>query len=126
MTTTDSRSPHAAATAVLPTPVGPTRTGVRGRARRSTPPKPPLELVAGQLHDRRPPVHVVRRERRRQQPTHELAHRLDFEPLPGLDRRSTGERGRKALEPVRPAAESAAREIRYQLLEAARRIEPRA
>src|SRR5438094_3335283 len=93
--------------------------------RSSTPPKPPLQLIPGQLHDRRPPVHVVRRERRRQEPAHELAHLLDLEPLACLDRCPTGEAGREALESVGPAAEAAAREIRYQLLEAARRVKPR-
>src|SRR5439155_953527 len=77
------------------------------------------------LHDRRPPVHVVRRERRRQEPAHELAHLLDLEPLACLDRCPTGEAGREAIESVGPAAEAAVREIRYQLLEAARRVKPR-
>src|SRR5439155_23600048 len=93
--------------------------------RSSPPPNPPVQLIPGQLHDRRPPVHVVRRERRRQEPAHELAHLLDLEPLACLDRCPPGEAGREALESFGPAAEAAAPEIRYQLLESARRVKPR-
>src|SRR5207247_7697626 len=56
ITVMGARTPSAAATAVLPTPVGPTSTGTRGR---SGSPKPPLQLVLRQLHDGRPAVHVV-------------------------------------------------------------------
>src|SRR3989454_796968 len=92
-----SSSPHATATAVLPTPVGPTRTGTRGR---SAPPKPSLQLVLRQLYDRGPPVHVVRREGRAEQPTHQLPHLFELEPLARLDRRPACEGGGEALEPV--------------------------
>src|SRR5438132_389613 len=118
-----SSSPHATATAVLPTPVGPTSTGTRGR---SAPPKPSLQLVLRQLYDRGPAVHVVRREGRGEQPAHQLPHLFELEPLARLDRGPACEGGGEALEPVRPTAESAAREIRHKLLETARGVEARA
>src|SRR4029077_12063306 len=76
-----SRAAHAAATAVLPTPVGPAMTGTSGGAPRSASPKPPRQLSARQLHHRRPAVHVVRRQRRAEQPQHELPHLFRPEPL---------------------------------------------
>src|SRR5439155_27137241 len=118
----DSSSPHATATAVLPTPVGPTRTGTRGR---SAPPKPSLQLVLRQLYDRGPPVHVVRREGRAEQPTHQLPHLFELEPLARLDRRPARERSGETLEAVRPTGEPPAREIRHELLEAAGGVDPR-
>src|SRR5438445_13887731 len=78
-----SSSPHATATAVLPTPVGPTSTGTRGR---SAPPKPSLQLVLRQLYDRGPAVHVVRRECRGEQPAHQLPHLFELVHLDRLDR----------------------------------------
>src|SRR5690242_19484809 len=94
-----SSAAHAAATAVLPTPVGPTMTGTSGggEAPRSASPKSPLQLPARQLHHRGPAVHVVRRERRAEQPQHELPHLLRPEPLTRLDGRATGERRGEAL-----------------------------
>src|SRR3989442_12998681 len=100
MTEMGSSAAQATATAVLPTPVGPTRTGTRGR---SAPPKSPLQLALRQLHDGGPPVHVVRGERRREQPAHEVAHLRQLEVLSRLDRRPTGEHRSEALEPVREA-----------------------
>src|SRR5438132_705268 len=117
-----SRLPHATATAVLPTPVGPTSTGTKGR---SAPPKSSLQLFLRQLYDRGPPVYVVRRERRGEQPTHQLTHLLELEPLARLDRGAAREGGGEALEAVRPTAEPAAREVRHELLEAARGVEAR-
>src|SRR5437870_1854021 len=69
-----SSAAHATATAVLPTPVGPTMTGTSGGAPRSASPKSPLQLPARQLHHRGSAVHVVGRERRAEQPEHELPH----------------------------------------------------
>src|SRR5947207_2799541 len=117
-----SSSPHATATAVLPTPVGPTSTGTKGR---SAPPKSSLQLVLRQLYDGGPPVYVVRRERRAEQPAHQLPHLLELEPLARFDRGPAREAGGEALEPVRPTAEPAAGEIRHQFLETARGVEPR-
>src|SRR5947208_128890 len=116
-----SSAAHAAATAVLPTPVGPTTTGVRGGISGS--PKSPLQLPARQLYDRGPAVHIVGRQRRGEQPEHELPHLLRLEPLARLDGRATGERRREALQPVGERAESPACEIGDELLEAARRVE---
>src|SRR3989442_13955248 len=116
MTEMGSSAAQATATAVLPTPVGPTRTGTRGR---SAPPKSPLQLALRQLHDGGPPVHVVRGERRREQPAHEVAHLRQLEVLSRLDRRPTGEHRSEALEPVReaPPPGPPAREVRLKLLE---------
>src|SRR5437867_8059269 len=121
ITVMGARAPSAAATAVLPTPVGPTRTGTRGR---SGSPKPPLQLVLRQLHDRRPPEHVVGRQGGADDTHYDLPHLVLREPLAGLDRGAAGEGGGEALQPVRQAAEAAAREIGHELLQAARRVEP--
>src|SRR2546422_6400698 len=124
MTEMGSSAAQATATAVLPTPVGPTRTGTRGR---SAPPKSPLQLALRQPHDGGPPVHVVRGERRREQPAHEVAHLRQLEVLPRLDRRPTGEHRSEALEPVReaPPPGPAARGARHGPLEAGRGAEGR-
>src|SRR5207253_6474972 len=87
-----SSAAHAATTAVLPTPVGPTMTGTSGGAPRSASPKSPLQLPARQLHHRGSAVHVVGRERRAEQPEHELPHLLQLEPLA----RRFGRRDRKS------------------------------
>src|SRR5438093_4862384 len=114
---------RATATAVLPTPVGPTRTGVwclvSGTA------KPPFQFLFGELHHARAAVDVVRRQRRRQQPHDQLAHFVGVECLSRLDRRAARERGGKALQPILPAAEPPAREIGDELLQAARGLETR-
>src|SRR2546428_4229758 len=96
MTVMSARAPSAAATAVLPTPVGPTRTGTRGR---SGSPKPPLQLVLRQLHDRRPPVHVVGRQGGADDAHHELPHLVRLEPLAGLDRGAARRSHRRAAPP---------------------------
>ena len=116
------RAARLAATAVLPTPVGPTRTGVRCRV--SGPTKPTFQFLFRQLHHAWPAVHVVRRQRRGEQPDNELAHLARVERLTGLDGGAAGVSRRKALEPVLPASEAAAGEIGHQLLQAARRLEP--
>src|SRR2546428_13460383 len=97
MTVMSARAPSAAATAVLPTPVGPTRTGTKGR---SGPPKPPLQLVLRQLHNGRPPVHVVGRQGSAEDADDELPHLVRLEPLAGLDRGAASARPRAALRPV--------------------------
>src|SRR6478735_10646985 len=109
----------ASATAVLPTAVGPTRTGTL------PPTKPPLQLLAGQLHDRRAPVHIVRRKLRGEQPEEQLPHLALAEPVPRLDRRAARVSGREALEAVGPATEAPAGEVGHQLAEAGARVEPR-
>ena len=58
----------ASATAVFPTAVGPTSTGTL------PPAKPALQLLARQLHDRGPPVHVVRRQVGGEESKQQLAH----------------------------------------------------
>src|SRR5207253_9373253 len=104
-----SSSPHATATAVLPTPVGPTSTGTRGR---SAPPKPSLQLVLRQLYDRGPAVHVVRREGRGEQPAHQRRHLFGLEPRACLERGPACEGAGEALVPFSPPAASAARASR--------------
>src|SRR6185295_9510795 len=110
MTVMRLRLASATATAVLPTPVGPTITGVRcwvlGAA------EPALKLFLGKLDHRRSPMNVMRRQRRAQQPHHQLAHFVHVERLSGLDRRATGVRSGKPLEPVLPPAKPAAGQIR--------------
>src|SRR5689334_14053050 len=119
MISTGHCAANAIPTAVLPTAVGPTSTGTLAAAKAS------LQLLTRQLHDGRAPVHVVRRELGREQPQQQLPHLALVEPLPGLDRRATGVRGREPFQPVGPAAEAPAREIGYQLLEAGAGVEPR-
>src|SRR5436305_661813 len=82
MTVIAASRPSAAALAVLPAPVGPTRTGTSGGL---PPAKAPLQLLLRQLHDGGTTVHIVRRERRREQPGHQLVHLAGVEPLAGLD-----------------------------------------
>src|SRR2546430_4008444 len=122
ITVMGARAPSAAATAVLPTPVGPTSTGTRGR---SGSPKPPLQLVLRQLHDGRPAVHVVGRQGGAEDADDELPHLVRLEPLARLDRGAAGEAGGQALQPARPAAEAAAPQIGHQLPQAARPVQPR-
>src|SRR2546427_5217397 len=109
----------ASATAVFPTAVGPTTTGTL------PPAKPALQLLAGQLYDRRAPMHVVRRKVGREQPEEQLAHLALVEPLARLDRGPAGVSCGEALEPVGPAAEPPARQVRHQLPEAGAGIELR-
>src|SRR6266852_10351 len=123
MTVIGVRAASATATAVLPTPVGPTMTGVRCRVSGGAA-KTPFQLFLWQLDHRGPAMHIVRRECGRQQPDDELAHLVAIECLAGLDRGPAGVRGGKTLEPILPAAEPAAGEIGDQLLQAARRFEP--
>src|SRR5713226_114867 len=120
MTVSGSSAARAAATAVLPTPVGPTRTGTNGR---SGTPKPALQLVLGQLDYGRAAMHVVRRQSGGEEAGQQSAHLLGVELVPRLDGRPAREGRREALEPVLPPAEAAAREVRDQLLQAARSLE---
>src|SRR6266566_2470995 len=119
-----SSAAQAAATAVLPTPVGPTMTGTSGGcANALAPPESAFQLPARQLHHRGPAVHVVGRQRRAEQPEHELAHLLHSQPLTRLDGGATRERRGEALQPVREPAEPSAREIGDELLKTARGVE---
>src|SRR2546428_14162081 len=95
MTVSGSSAARAAATAVLPTPVGPTRTGTNGR---SGSPKPALELVFRELDDGRPAVDVVRRQGGRQEAGQQLPHLLGAELVPRPDRPPARERGGAALQ----------------------------
>src|SRR5437879_2625466 len=113
MTVTGSSSAQATATAVLPTAVGPTSTGVRGRM--SGPSKPSLQLFPRKPHDGRPPVHVVGGEGGREQPPDQLARLRRLETLSGLDRGAARERRREPLQPVRPSPEPSPREIGHEL-----------
>src|SRR5882672_4096539 len=103
MTVTGVRAASATATAVLPTPVGPTMTGVwclvSGTA------KPPFQFLFGELHHTRPSMRVVRLSR--------------------LDRGSTRVGRGEALQPILPAPKSPAGEIGDELLQAACGLEAR-
>src|SRR5687768_276357 len=90
----------ATAVAVLPTPVGPTRTGVRERDSGLGAAKAAFQLLFGKLHHRRPAVDVVRRQRRGEQPHDELAHLARIERLSRLDGGAARVRCGEALEPV--------------------------
>src|SRR5439155_1703769 len=111
----------ATAAAVLPTPVGPTSTGVRGRG--SGPPKPALQLLLRQLHQARPAMDVVRRERGGEEADDQLAHFVRVQAVAGLDGGAAGVRRGKALQAVLPSAEPPPREVGDELLEAAGRLE---
>src|SRR5512143_4194939 len=87
--------------------------------------EPPFELPLGQLHDRRPAVHVVRRQGSREQAPHQLPRLLWIEVMPGLDRRPAGEGRGETLQPVRPATEASARQIAHQLLQTPGGLEAR-
>src|SRR5260370_35859593 len=114
----------AAATAVLPTPVGPTTTGVRGRDWGLGAAKTAFQLFLWELNHGRSPVDVVRRQRRGQQPHDQLAHLAHVERLSGFDRGATRVGRREAFQAILPAAKPATGEVRDQLLEAARGFEP--
>src|SRR5438105_3633976 len=147
MTVSGARSASATATAVLPTPVGPTITGVRGRsvishakacARPALPlrtvscrahpsgwgsPKTTFQFFFWQLDHRWPPVYVVRRQRCREEPDHELAHLAHVERLPSFDRCPARVRRGEALEPILPTTKAPTGEIGDELLQAATRLE---
>src|SRR6267378_82369 len=123
MTVSGVRAASATATAVLPTPVGPTITGVRCLVSGAA--EPALKLFLGKLNHRWPAMDVVRRERRGEEANHELAHLTRVERLTSLDRRATRIRRGEALQPVLPTAEAAAGEIGDQLLQAPGRFEAR-
>src|ERR1041384_8408312 len=116
MTVMACNSASAAATAVLPTPVGPTMTGTNGR---SAAPKPARPLGARQLYDGGPPVDVVRGQRGGEQPHDQLAHLVGIEVMARFDGGAAGVGRGEALEAIGPAAEAPAGEIGHQLLEAA-------
>src|SRR3989442_10419608 len=117
------RAARLTATAVLPTPVGPTRTGVRCRV--SGPTKPTFQFLFRKLHHARPAVDVVRRQRRRKKPHDQLAHLPGIQRLSRLDRRTTRVCRGKPLQAILPAAKPATGQIRDELLQAARGLEAR-
>src|SRR5881409_3016652 len=73
----------------------------------SAPPKPTFQLTLRQLDDRRSSMDVVCRERRREQPGHELAHLVGLEVLACFDGGAAGVRRRELLQPIRQPARSA-------------------
>src|SRR6266850_2391056 len=123
MTVMGASAASATATAVLPTPVEPTTTGVRSLESGAA--EPALKLFLGKLHHGRPAMNIMRGQCRRQQPHDQLAHFLNVELLPSLDRGAAGIGRGESLEPVLPAAEAAAGEVGDELLETARRLEAR-
>src|SRR5882724_7109931 len=117
MTSNGQCRASASATAVFPTAVGPTMIG------RLAPAKPALQLLTGELHDRGPAVHVVRRKIGLEQPEEKLPHLGLAQRLSCFDRRPAGERGREPLQPVGPAAEPSPCEVGDGLPEAGAAIE---
>src|SRR5579859_2740191 len=113
---------RATASAVFPAAVGPTITMVLAG---SAPPKAPLHLVRGKLHDGGPPVHIMGGQRGREQPVDQLPHLFGVESMPGLDRRATREGRRESFEPVLPPAEAAPCQIRDELLQTPLGLEAR-
>ena len=90
----------ASATAVFPTPVGPTRIGVLASA------KAALQFFARQLDDGGPAMHIVRRQLTGKQARQQLTPRSIVEWLAGLHRGMTGIGRHESLEPIGPAAET--------------------
>src|SRR6266513_824294 len=123
MTVIGRRSASAAATAVLPTPVGPTMTGVR--CRMSGTAKPTFQFLFGKLHETRSAMDIVRGECGAQQSHDELAHFTRIERLSRLERRAARICRREALEPVLPSSKPSPRQIGDELLETATRFEAR-
>src|SRR5262245_41775414 len=121
MTVMGVRAARATATAVFPTPVGPTITGVG--CRESGAAEPALKLFLRQLNHRWPSMHVVRWQRGAEEPNDQLTHLSGLERLTSLDRRATRIRRRKALEPVLPSAETAPSEVGDELLQATGSLE---
>src|SRR2546425_453795 len=123
MTVIGLRAASATATAVLPTPVGPTRTGVRCLVSGS--PEATLKLFLWELDHTRAAVNIVCRQSRGEQSNDELAHLVGVECLTRFDRRTTRERCGKALQPILPPAKPAAGQIGDELLQAACGLEAR-
>src|SRR5437867_1734662 len=84
ITVIGTRAPIATATAVLPTPVGPTMTGVRGWGSGAA--EAAFKLFLRELNEARTAVYVVRRQRCSEEPQDQLPHFSGVERLPGLDR----------------------------------------
>src|SRR6185312_6067771 len=112
-----TRRASAIASALFPAPVGPVIT------RSLTPAKASLELVPGQLHDGRPAVYVVRRQRRAREGRVERAHLVGRERVAGLDRGLARERGGEMLVTRRRRWRPVPGERGERVAQAARRIE---
>src|SRR5436309_7668932 len=134
MTVIGVRDARATATAVLPTPVGPTMTGVMGRSLISHakacpsgwgPSEPTLQFLFGKLDHGWPSVHIGGGKCGGEQADDELAHLVGVERLAGLDGGAARVRRRKSLQPILPTAKSAAGKIGDELLQAAGRFEAR-
>src|SRR5687767_4676318 len=89
-----------AAIADLPAAVGPQIT------RTLLPAKPSVQLVPSDLHDRGPPVHVVRGQLRVAERREQGAHLRNRKGVPGFDRCLACDRGSKVLVPGRGAGHS--------------------
>src|SRR6267143_2217709 len=93
MTVRGQCAARASASAVFPTPVGPTMTGTSGlRAA-----KPALQLIPRELHDGGPAVDVVRGKLAGEEAREELPHLVGPQGLARLDGRPAGIRRGESL-----------------------------
>src|SRR3989338_9477763 len=106
-------------TAVFPTPVGPTITGMTGLGAA----KSPFHFLAGKLDDGGAAMHVMRRQLAGKEPGQQVVDLVGAQQLARLDGGAARIGRGEALEPVVPAAESAPGEVGGQLLEAALGVE---
>src|SRR5262245_55643304 len=111
MTSISQCAARAQATAVLPMPVGPTSTGTLPA------PKPPLQLLPGELHDGAAAMHIVRGEPGLEEPEEKPPHLFIGEGHAPLHRRTAGEGGSESFETIGPPAETAPRQVGDQLPE---------
>src|SRR5437667_2956328 len=121
MTVIGTSAPIAAATAVLPTPVGPTMTGVRGWGSGAA--EAAFKLFLRELNEARTAVYVVRRQRCSEEPQDQLPHFSGVERLPGLDRCPARVGCGEPLETILPTTKPSAGEIGDELLKAATGLE---
>src|SRR5260370_15227854 len=117
MTVIGARSARATTTAVLPTPVGPRTTGVRGLVSGTA--KPAFQFLFRELHHRGAAVDVMRGQSCGEQAHDQPAHLARIERLPGLDRRAARVSRGETLEPILPTTTPSAGQVGDALLEAA-------
>src|SRR5437899_9442659 len=121
MTVIGTRAPIATATAVLPTPVGPTMTGVRGWGSGAA--EAAFKLFLRELNEARTAMYVVRRQRCGEEPQDQLPHFSGVERLPGLDRCPARVGCGEPLETILPTTKPSPGEIGDELLKAATGLE---
>src|SRR5712692_6799417 len=121
MTVIGTRSAIATATAVLPTPVGPRTTGVRGLVSGTA--KPPFQFLFRELHHRGAAVDVMGGQSCGEQAHDQLAHLARIERLSSLDRCPARVGRGETLKTILPTTKPSAGEIGDELLQAATGLE---